>query len=612
MQHADSVKEQVMRLPLRPLLHDLIAVLGSNRVQLGMAINRLCTQEQYRGKKEQVEAYVHHLLRLGLLIVPALQVDIHHDHPLAAFCQSLRAIANPLTAVVADELEKVEVLVAAYASASLETRRSLLHEIERHLLSCGDQLSSTQERIPFPKTLLYEDTVLLPERLSINKHIWSPLFSQLAELQQLLPIFDIRTSERLTTRGYFQARYGRGQHCDDFLAFANTFMREFKLLQWRDMSQQRQAEREKQLKLLENYFNLPEIDKMNAASQATVDYISNAYKEQNTAGDLQELVLGDAFFQTVASHLPAIPGELQSNTFFSQLAHANSETLLVLNQIYTGLTLMFSRFAYCFSDGQRNAVVATLRTTLKQIQPPGAIFVELKGGYDATNLNLHPALTQYELVCPGELSMRPPEEQILLSDLSIQDDVEVGCLRLYSRKLSKEIIPLYLGFLVPMALPVIQQILLNFSYLSMCDMNVWRSVKIAEPDASTIFYPRVRYKNIVLQRAVWQIALEVFPMREPGQSDATFYLNVSRWRKERGLPAQVFFSPTAMASDADTQSQRAITTSLLEATIRQINVPFMLTEMLPSSNDQWFEHNQQPYVSEFVFEISSSKDKNHA
>jgi hypothetical protein len=368
---------------------------------------------------------------------------------------------------------------------------------------------------------------------------------------------------------------------------------------------------------------------MNAASQATVDYISNAYKEQNTAGDLQELVLGDAFFQTVASHLPAIPGELQSNTFFSQLAHANSETLLVLNQIYTGLTLMFSRFAYCFSDGQRNAVVATLRTTLKQIQPPGAIFVELKGGYDATNLNLHPALTQYELVCPGELSMRPPEEQILLSDLSIQDDVEVGCLRLYSRKLSKEIIPLYLGFLVPMALPVIQQILLNFSYLSMCDMNVWRSVKIAEPDASTIFYPRVRYKNIVLQRAVWQIALEVFPMREPGQSDATFYLNVSRWRKERGLPAQVFFSPTAMASDADTQSQRAITTSvsykplyvdfdnyfsvlLLEATIRQINVPFMLTEMLPSSNDQWFEHNQQPYVSEFVFEISSSKDKNHA
>ena len=59
---------------------------------------------------------------------------------------------------------------------------------------------------------------------------------------------------------------------------------------------------------------------------------------------------------------------------------------------------------------------------------PGAVFAELTGGYDTTNLNLHPSVAPYELVCPGDVSFRPGAEQIPVDDLVIVDEpAATGC-----------------------------------------------------------------------------------------------------------------------------------------------------------------------------------------
>ena len=116
------------------------------------------------------------------------------------------------------------------------------------------------------------------------------------------------------------------------------------------------------------------------------------------------------------------------------------------------------------------------------MQPPGAVFAELKGGYDATNLNLHPAVTEYEIVCPGEVSCRPAEAQIRVEDLSICEDTATDRLVLRSRRLGLEVIPVYLGFLLPMALPEVQQVLLNFSYTGMAQLDLWAGTGVPEPE----------------------------------------------------------------------------------------------------------------------------------
>jgi len=615
MMPVDSIQEQVIRLPLSALLQDLIALLSTNTQQLGAVIQQLCAQGPYRHAEAKIEAYLHHLLRLGFLIVPALQINIHHDHPLRAFCHSLSLIAYPLTDALAEELIQVDALVGAYASAAIDRRRELLRIIEQRLQYCGRLLSPEQESILLPKALLYEDTTLTPQRLQLHEQQFHTLFAQLKEIQQILPIFDMRIAEKLTARGYFQARYGVGRQCDDFLSFANMFAQEFKLLQWRDIRQKRGGATQGTFQPYKNYFALPEIERLNTASQLAIDCMEKAYAAYLAHDDQYEVLLADDLFHKVVAQLADMPGELQSHSFFAQMAHVHKEEpLLVLNQVYTGLTLMFSRFAHSFPEEQTDALVAMLRRTLAQIQPPGAIFAELKGGYDATNLNLHPGVTPYELVCPGELSMRPAEEQILLGTLSIQDDVEAGCLRLYSKQLGKEIIPLYLGFLTPAALPLIQQILLNFSYLSIGNLNMWRGIKLADTNTSPTFYPRVRYKNVVIQRATWKI--DAFPKRARGESDSSFYLNVARWRKEIGLPAQVFVSPSASSKTTAYKPfyvdfENYFSLIPLEAAMRQTDAPLLMTEMLPAAEDAWFEHERSAHVSEFVFEISNRREESN-
>ena len=57
------------------------------------------------------------------------------------------------------------------------------------------------------------------------------------------------------------------------------------------------------------------------------------------------------------------------------------------------------------------------------------------------------------------------------------------------------------------------------------------------------FYPRLSLGEVVLQRAIWKIAPGYLPKRAPTQSDADYFLAITRWQKENGLPRRVFVTP---------------------------------------------------------------------
>lgn len=544
-------------------------------------------------------------------------MDIHSKYPIAAYRKGLMAIGTQQTSRVMAYLGEIESLVDAYAMASVSLRRELFTEMNQQIKKCYSALGQAQAAVP--RTLVYEDTMLNPRKLAISEVAWSEILSNVAEFQHLLPVFDINFPRKIITKGYFRARYGAGQRCDDFLSFANEFRQDFfeQYLQgiMRTMNDHNSDEK---ITRRQNYFKQPEIEMLDDARQATADYVSVAY--ENLPSNSKELILSNAFFDAISPHIPKNTGKLHSHTFFSQFAQVNSEPLLIVNHTYTGLALMFSRFAHCFSEDEGYQFVPKLRAYLERLQPPGAVFAELKGGYDATNLNLHPQFTSYELVCSGDSSLRPTNEQIPLEDLYIQDDDRQDYLRLYSKLLGKEIIPLYLGFLLPMALPEIQQVLLNFSYATMCSVNLWKGTKTQNAEDTIVFYPRLRYKNIVLQRAHWKIHSTFFPQRESGQSDADFYLNVLRWHKQNSLPSRVFVAPEAsrMPRTLNQKPERNklsykplyvdfdnyFSVSLLEATVHGASNQLVMTEMLPHRDHLWLKHDGYSYVSEFVWEMN--------
>src|SRR5262249_54087996 len=149
--------------------------------------------------------------------------------------------------------------------------------------------------------------------------------------------------------------------------------------------------------------------------KALADKIGTAYQLQYRRNEEKVLLLPnlpDMSHSAIAS-MPARGFANFAQTFFVQLSvDASNNPLLVVNRVYTGLGLMFSRFISSFRNEEATQLTEQLRAYLRSQQPTGAIFAELRGGYESNNLNLHPLLTEYELVMPGDVCHHSRTQQI--------------------------------------------------------------------------------------------------------------------------------------------------------------------------------------------------------
>jgi hypothetical protein len=237
-------------------------------------------------------------------------------------------------------------------------------------------------------------------------------------------------------------------------------------------------------------------------------------------------------------------------------------------------------------------------------------------------------VTQFEIVCPGDASTRPAEEQISLEDLVLVHDDEVDRLRLMSTRLGCEVVPVYLGFLMPMALPEIQQILLCFSPSGMAQIDLWAGTGDPIPVDGITCYPRLALGELVLQRRMWKLNTAVFPFRDPQHSDADHLLRLQRWRVVHGLPRRLFaqidnaaaksaVDEDAAAPDAQPDAERKagrkplpvdfdswMSLQLLEQLALGASARIVLTEASPGLDELWLtDEHGSPHVSELLLEL---------
>ncbi|WP_307623930.1 lantibiotic dehydratase [Streptomyces sp. V3I7] len=591
----DAVHESLFYLPSGVALADVLTLFGDDgttTLRFGDAVRRLRALDDRRPEPE-VERYLAQLLRLGLLVVPDLHLDIHDPDPVATYRRGLRRLGADWADDLAALVDRMGADVARFAGAGLPRRRELLSRIKESVADTHRRLG--RDDIPVLRTLVYEDTTLPGLKATGDADTWDRHITPgLEQLTRILPAFDGNAVRRLVTKGFFRARYGTGGRCDDFLSFAHQFNQDFY-----DNYNQRLMRHQRfdgtEFRTYDNWFRQDEIAGIDRARRTVAQEMRLRYESAAERGG--DLELDEDFLTAVERELPRAE-DLRSLSFFLQVAENGTEDpLVVVNRIYSGLTLLFSRFAHCLDDG----LTASLRRSLADAVPEGAVFAELKGGYDATNLNLHPFVTPYEIVCPGETSFRPARERIPVEDLIVEHDPAGDRLRLRSRRLGVEVIPVYLGFLLPMALPELQQVLLNFSCTTMVQLDLWEGTGVQEAAGGAL--PRVRLGNVVLQRRSWRFTPDQLPPAVARQSDEEWFLAWREWQRAAGLPRHVFASLGGEHKPQYVDFDSYMCVRLLETAVRKSDAAVVLTEMLPGPDDLWLRDGPHRYVTELTVQL---------
>ncbi|MFH8337197.1 lantibiotic dehydratase [Streptomyces sp. AM6-12] len=559
--------------------------------------------------EDEAEHYLTTLRDLGMLQLPSLATGVHSGDPVRAFQDSLRALDRPWAGELAARLDGPARTLARFPEADVPTRRTLLRTLRSELLSLQTELGA--EHPSLPQTLVYEDVSAGTTSAGLAE--WTRLAEgPLRSLGRLLPAFDVALPQRLTLKGFFLARFGRGGRCEDLLRLVHDFHEDIfrQYLQFTSAKDDFLPDGGHAPE--ENWLGLPEITALDRARATFTARMRERWAE--LPSDAEEFVLDDALADEVAGALGAAAPAFQPYSHFLQLARRDGDPLVVLNDSFGGLCFPFTRFTHCFDGPEGLGLTAAIRAELRELLPPGAVFAEVTAGSATTNLNLHGRLTDHEIVCPGETSTAPEEARLHLDDLYAEHDEATDRLLLRSRRLGREVVPLYLGYLVPMVLPEIPRTLLLFSPTARPKPDVWRGVPAGPERAGVTRRPRVRHHGLVLQRRSWTVAAGRLPLRTPGVTDADWYLGWHRWRTEHGLPEQVFataheerdgdaagWSGSAKPQYVDFASPLSLTG--LEGLLAGRRARTVFEEMLPGEDELHVTSPRGRHVAELAVEM---------
>lgn len=560
--------------------------------------------------KDACERYAAALVQLGMVQVPGLRTDVHSPDPLDSFQQALRGLGAPWADTVAAALGGPAACLAAYPAAGLDERRQLLRTLRAQLLSIQRDLGAEDPALP--QTLVYEDVSAGEDLRGGPGPLAGATGQDLRRVEGILPMFDITLPQRITLHGFFLARYGRGGRCDDLLGLVHDFHEDF-FDQYISFTAGRTAfGNDGAYVPEENWLGQPALRTLDSARRR---FVAGMREQWEKHGSSEEIDLPAGLLADVSSELGPLTAEFtpQSHHIQVGLPAPDSRTgrpLVVLNRSYGGLAFPFSRFTHVYDRHTTNGLSARLRSELRSLPPGGAVLAELTGGPVTSNLNLHGKLTDHQIVCPGETSTVPESDRIDLDDLYLQHDDATDRLTLRSRRLDRDVVPVYLGYLVPVALPEIPRTLLLLSPSTMTPTDLWGGVPEGPARDGVTRRPRVVHGDIVLGRRSWTADTAVLPVRLPGTDEARWYLDWQRWRRTHHLPRQVFATPSGKGGgralgakplyvDFDSPLSLTAFDALVE---REPGSSVVLREMLPAEDALHLTSEEGSHVAELAVE----------
>ncbi|WFF04580.1 lantibiotic dehydratase [Micromonospora sp. WMMD1076] len=607
----DSVRDGLFFLRRSGVLDEVTALLQERAtMRCADLVDRLCAG--MGAERDDGEAYLSTLLRLGMLRLVGLDTDVHVADPIRALAATLAQLDRPWAAQLAGQLDEITELVDAFGHGDLAQRRALLHRLRSALRT---SMRSLGEQDPtLPQTLLYEDSRVAGDPVAVAAEPWRRLVGvDLAAVERVLPAFDQNLPHRIMFHGFFLARFGVGGRCDDLLRLVEDFHDDLYDQYSSYTAGRRPFADDGSYTPEENWLGRPE---MTALDQARQLFAARLAALADADPRCAQLALPADLLDEVGALLGQTNGGVHPQGHFVQLALRETDPLLVLNQSFGGSCFPFSRFTHCF-DADTPTLAERLRAQTAEITPPGVVFAELTGGAATTNLNLHDRLTDYVIVCPAETSSVPPERQLTLDDLYLVHDPKTDRIVLRSTRLDREVVPVYLGYLVPMALPQIPRTLLLLSPASMVRLDVWRGVPAAAAADGVTTRPRLRAGNVVLSRRSWSVRVRDLPDAGDPGADAAAFLDWRRWRARHGVPEQVFATvypadPAQRVSNPKPQYVDFGSPLSMQALRAGLNGPHdrvVLRELLPAADELAAHGEHGGHVSELAVETFRTDER---
>lgn len=600
----DAVKDRLFFLRRSGTLDRIVALLGERGLRYGEVVDWLRAEYGTDADADLCETYVAALLQLGMIRVPGLDTDVHAADPLTSFREALRSLDRAWSEDLAAALGDAAALIEEYPAADTAGRAKLLRGLRVTLGEAQRLLGA--ERVSLPQTLLYEDADA-GDDVTCGLGAWTGADGgALRSVERVLPAFDLTLPQRVTFKGFFLARYGRGGRCDDLLGLVHDFHEDFFDQYLSFTSRRKPFDERGEYVPEENWLGLPELRALDQGRRAFIHRMRAQWQAYGGDGDL---VLDDDHLEEVAGALEGLRAPFTPQSHHLQLTREGGEPLVVLNRSYGGLSFPFSRFTHVWDDAEPGpGLSGRLREDAARLTPPGAVLAELTGGPVTSNLNLHGRLTDYQIVCPGEASSVPEECRIHLDDLHLRHDETEDRLVLWSGRLDREVIPVYLGYLVPLALPETPRTLLLLSPTSMAPLDVWAGVPHGPEHQGVTRRPRVRHGNLVLARRCWSTTAAHLPAPPPNAPECDVFLAWRRWRDTHGLPARVFATvaggPRGGAGakpqyvDFDSPLSLAAFTSLVKSPDDRVD----LREMLPAEDGLHVRSERGSHVAELSVE----------
>lgn len=413
------------------------------------------------------------------LLVPVSPIDPQAPDAIGPLAGWLRSHDETAAA----EVTRLAEATAAFGTADPPTRAATLAHLAEGWLAVGERLGADLSGIP----PVVED-VLLPEPIPVPPGASAAL----ARLTPLLMAFDQQVLLRRLARTRFVEWFGAGGTAS--LADCAVPLG----LAWQDATRIGDVRD-------------PEVVAVLDARAKLADQVHD--------GTVTDHVLA-----TAADLLPSWatrrPG---SYGFFVQ---PTADARLVVNRVYAG----FGKFTSRFLDrlpGARDAVTAQVGRYL----PDRAQFRPVRG----FNANLHPLLDAREIGEDGRWADLPADE------IDVRHDPDADEIRVTHRGAPLDV--LYLGFLIPLALPDRQIPLYSDLACGWVDLDPLRTSAV---DGGVTVRGRLTYGDVVLARRSWD-----FPVPPDIGAEEQAAVDTARLRARHGLPEHVFVGPDLGPMSAD-------------------------------------------------------------
>ncbi|MFC5289973.1 lantibiotic dehydratase [Actinokineospora guangxiensis] len=497
--HLSATREEEVRLPATPPVRFVVSTASAPR-PLAELVAELAARLP-GADTAAARSYVDQLVATGLL-VPLLPVGEQDTDAAGAWARWLREAG---AADVADQVVDLDRATTAFGDLPAAERVSALAALAEGWAALGEAVGADMSGAP----VLAED-VAHPAPVRLGAAHGRGTIPTLTALTPLTMLFDHQLLVRRLSRDRFVERFGEGAEVD--LADGARMMADL----WSEAFDPESAAG-------------GAASDLTAARTVVADLVAQA-------GDGDREIPHEAVL-AAADLLPHwMRTRPVSYSFFAQPL----ERGLVVNHVYAGFGRFTSRFLDQFAPAARAMVATQVRRSLADLP---AQFRPTAG----FNANLHPLVTQHEV---GE---DPARADITTAGLVLRHDPVGDQLRVRHRTGGVDLDVLYLGFLVPFALP--ERLSPLVSDLA-CGLPGLSRLAVRTGDGLVRTEHRLTYRDVVLVRRSVRFHGAAATALRAGLGGESPALAAARLRGEHGLPAEVFVSTLGGVSSMSEFSRR--------------------------------------------------------